>query len=279
MSSPVTPAPPYAIELLRDGRVAAVSADTNATVHRLERGSARFTVSPCSSDCQQDPEFVVLAANVRVVLAADARMDGAGAQFEVGLEEDEQGPAAVDVWVVRGRVAVEHAASAQSMGAGEHRRIALRARPALERAESPRANRKARKRPPAKRPAPAGKEDARALFARAREADRTGDFATARAQYEKLLRAFPKDPRAGLAAYEIGRILMDRKGDLAGAARQLERSLRIAPKGPIADDATARLVRLYERRGQSKRCHELRARYLREFPAGRHRQEVARRCP
>ena len=219
-AGPATPPLPYSIELLQDGRVAAVPTDAGVTVHRLERGAARFEVAPCAGSCGERPDFVVLARTVRVTVAASESVDDAGPQFEVVLETDEQGPAAVHVSVIHGQVGVRHGRSDRVLRAGDDLRVSL---------HDPRAGSSRRAspgRPSAGRGVVAKQDDAAALFARARRADRAGDLATARQHYEDLLKSFPNDPRAGLVAYEIGRILMDRKGDLAGAARQLERSRR-----------------------------------------------------
>jgi TolA-binding protein len=51
---------------------------------------------------------------------------------------------------------------------------------------------------------------------------------------------YPTDPRAAVAAFQLGRILADEIGDPAAAARAFDRARALAPNGPLAADAHAR---------------------------------------
>jgi transmembrane sensor len=117
-----------------------------------------------------------------------------------------------------------------------------------------------------------------ALFEQARSAQASGDLAEAVVLYERLLARHPRDIRASLAAFELGRVRMDRLGDLRAAARDFDRARRLSPRSPLSDDATARLVRIHERLGQTAECQRYRRIYLQRFATGRHRGEVEGRC-
>jgi TolA-binding protein len=122
---------------------------------------------------------------------------------------------------------------------------------------------------------PAG---ARELLEEANEYRREGRLAEAARSYESLLARHPNDGRAGLAAFELGRLRMDRLGDLPGAIQALERAMTLAPGSGFREDAMARLVTAYGRSGNNARCTRARDAYLKRYPEGVHRQTVAKQC-
>jgi len=124
----------------------------------------------------------------------------------------------------------------------------------------------------------AGAPDAAALIARAKDAARAGDPGGAAQAYEALLRAHPRDPRASLAAFELGRLRMDRLGDRPGAVRAFRRALTLGRASPLRQDALRRLVELYDTLGNDQACRRMRERYLADHPDGRYAREVGRRC-
>jgi TolA-binding protein len=134
--------------------------------------------------------------------------------------------------------------------------------------------------PPERRTSVAETPDAlaRELLEEANAFRRSGDAQRAAGAYDELLRRFPNDGRAGLAAFELGRLRMDRLGDMSGAARALERAVVLAPGSGFREDAMARLVTAYAALGDSAGCSRARGRYLSSFPEGVHRQAVAGRC-
>jgi len=119
---------------------------------------------------------------------------------------------------------------------------------------------------------------ARDLLDLANQARREGDARAAADAYAQLLRKFPGDSRAGLAAFELGRLRMDRLNDLPGAAQALERAVALAPGSGFREDATARLVLVYTSLGRSADCERARAQYLAAFPTGLRRSAVERGC-
>jgi TolA-binding protein len=120
--------------------------------------------------------------------------------------------------------------------------------------------------------------NARELLDAANTARRNGDARTAADEYGQLLRKFPNDGRAGLAAFELGRLRMDRLGDLAGAMQALERAVQLAPGSGFREDAMARLVTAYQASGRAADCARSREAYLAAYPTGVHRDAVSRGC-
>jgi TolA-binding protein len=120
--------------------------------------------------------------------------------------------------------------------------------------------------------------DARELLEQASGLWREGRVREAAQSYQTLLSTYPRDPRAGLAAFELGRLRMDRLGDLAGAVRALERAVALAPGSSFREDALARLVTAYAGVHNRAGCERTRDQYLREFPAGVRRRSVAAAC-
>lgn len=121
-------------------------------------------------------------------------------------------------------------------------------------------------------------EDAMALFSAAQAARRGGRPDHAAALFAELVEQHPDDPRAGLAAFELGRIRLDVMHDTRGSIEALERALALAPRGGFREDALARLVVLYDRTGAHARCREARSRYLADHPDGVHVTEVGSLC-
>ena len=71
---------------------------------------------------------------------------------------------------------------------------------------------------------------------------RAGRMREAADAYAALLASYPDDARAGLSAFELGRIRMDALDDEAGAIEALERSLAAGTAASFHEDALARIV-------------------------------------
>ncbi len=133
---------------------------------------------------------------------------------------------------------------------------------------------------PAGKPHPAARAarpaaDARALFEQARSQWRAGKMAEAAQTYQALLATHPRDPRAGLAAFELGRLRMDRLNDLPGAVQALEQAVALAPGAELREDALARLVAAAAGAHDHARCARARTRYLTDYPSGVHHRTVS----
>ena len=116
------------------------------------------------------------------------------------------------------------------------------------------------------------------LLQTANEARLAGHPKEAAAAFDALRRRFRSDPRAGLAAFELGRLRLDSLGDPAGAAEALSDAIALAPSGPFREDADARLVQAYDRMHDA-RCSTARQTYLARYPNGVHSADVTARCP
>lgn len=123
-----------------------------------------------------------------------------------------------------------------------------------------------------------GPSPAKLLWDAAGEARRAGDAARAAELYAKLLAEHSSDGRAGLAAFELGRLRMDRLGDMPGAVLALQRAVSQSAGASFREDAMARLVRAYRASGATAKCERTRAAYMRDYPNGVHWSSIQRAC-
>ena len=121
-------------------------------------------------------------------------------------------------------------------------------------------------------------EEALLLFEQGNAARRLGRLREAAEIYAELVARYPRDRRAALSAFELGRIRMDSLGDVKGATEALERALKLDARRAFAEDALARLVLAQETLGDRKACESARSRYLSRYPDGIHSQHVTTRC-
>ncbi|HVK88076.1 MAG TPA: hypothetical protein VM513_28345, partial [Kofleriaceae bacterium] len=77
------------------------------------------------------------------------------------------------------------------------------------------------------------------------------------------------DPRAPLAAFTLGRVMLEQLGRPADAADAFARAADLAPDGPLAEDAAARQVEARSRAGDAREAKRLAIEYLRRYPHGR----------
>ncbi len=89
------------------------------------------------------------------------------------------------------------------------------------------------------------------------------------APLKQLLAQFPKDGRAPLAAFTLGRVLLDQLSQPAAAAEAFARARALDPKGPLAEDALARNVGAAALSGNRDEATRLATEYLALFPEGR----------
>ncbi len=81
---------------------------------------------------------------------------------------------------------------------------------------------------------------------------------------------FPRDKRAPLAAFTLGRVLLEDLGQPARAADAFRRAQQLAPRSPLASDALAREVEAAQRAGQGERAHQVARKYVELYPDGPH---------
>jgi transmembrane sensor len=91
---------------------------------------------------------------------------------------------------------------------------------------------------------------------------------------ERVVRAHASDPRAGLAAFTLGRVLLDELGRPGEAADAFARAR--AAGGPLAEDALAREVEAASRAGDITRSRELAREYQARYPKGRRAKAVSK---
>jgi transmembrane sensor len=241
----------------------------------VERGEVRFDVRH-----QDARAFVVHAAGVDVV--------DRGTRFVVDVEGN-----GVRVAVESGRVDIARAGASQPvtvLGAGESWTSGSR--------ESPTASNEPASAPAVPTEAPTTTQAAgnagvgspsttgasstpgpRELLQAGKTARLNGHPREAAAAFDTLRRRFPDDPRAGLAAFELGRLRLDALGDPAGAAEALSDSIALSPGASFREDAEARLVEAFDRTHDAGRCAAARKAYLARHPNGVHAADVASRCP
>lgn len=135
--------------------------------------------------------------------------------------------------------------------------------------------------PSAGQPAPlpsAPVVDALKLFETASAARRAGNALAAANAYAALLKQFPGDERAGVAALELGRLRMDSLRDYPAAAAAFRRAFAAAPSDGIREDALARLVEVLDRMHDQAGCLAEQKRYQARYPSGIHAASVRARC-
>lgn len=126
---------------------------------------------------------------------------------------------------------------------------------------------------------PAARDRAAArIFERANLARRAGRMRDAADAYAELLARHPGDARAGLSAFELGRIRMDALGDPRGAIDALERAAAAGAAASFHEDALARMVVAYDAEGRREACRKARERYLDRYPSGVHAHALRARC-
>lgn len=120
-------------------------------------------------------------------------------------------------------------------------------------------------------------ESPKELFAKAMEARSKGQSHEAASALDSLRKRHRSDARAGLAAFELGRLRLDTLNEPAGAAEAFADAMALSPNGPFREDAEARRVEALER-AHDGRCAKAKAAYLERFPTGLHVKTVSARC-
>ncbi len=266
---------------LIDGSSLKLDHASRVEVAKSGPGGVRLKLKRGRIDCDVKPRkgspFVVVADGVEVRVV--------GTRFSVATQRDAESHR-VEVHVQRGVVEVRARGSSAEvvrLPAGRSWSQVIRTGPAErvkqdERAAEPAA-------PPASAEVPKVRESTekpaegpRELLEEANQLRREGRVRQAAERYEMLLNKYGSDPRAGLAAFELGRLRMDRFGDTKGAIAALEKAMALAPGSGFREDALARVVTAQARSGNRAGCIRARERYLKSYPKGVHRQAVLDQC-
>ena len=120
--------------------------------------------------------------------------------------------------------------------------------------------------------------DASKLFDAARAARAAGDVNGAARSYSMLLKQFPGDERAGVAALELGRLRMDALHAYRSAAEAFRSAIAAAPNEGVREDALARLVDALDAMHETDSCRKERRHYLERYPRGLSASHVAHAC-
>lgn len=88
------------------------------------------------------------------------------------------------------------------------------------------------------------------------------------APLRRVLEAFASDPRAPLAAFTLGRVLLEDLGDPRSAAEAFATTRRLDTSTPLAENALAREVEAWFRAGESERARRAAEDFERLFPNG-----------
>jgi transmembrane sensor len=215
----------------------------------LERGGATFEVV-------RDPSrrFRVEAGDVAVeVLGTRFSVERLGERARVAVE--------------RGRVRVSWPAGAVELGAGESGIYPPEAPPADWRRLADDGDFDGAHRA-LERPGIILHDEPAELLAAADVARLSHHPSEALAPLAQVADGHPRDPRAPLAAFTLGRVLLDELGRPREAAQAFAHARALAPQGALAADALAREVEAWSRAGEPGRAREKALEYLRLDPHG-----------
>lgn len=265
-SEPATHRAPEILSLRDRSRALALEAGTQLSVEedapervhlRLDRGRARFEVTR-----RPERSFSVRAGSVTVSVV--------GTTFGVEVVADRVG------------VSVESGAVEVDWGVGQKRLLGGESGwfpPLVTSAErEPEASEPSRSAPASPEP-PAGSDrdpttSAQSLLAAVDASRSRGQPGRAVELLRQILRDYPDDPRAPLAAFTLGRVLFNELGRPREAAAAFRQVRTKAPSSQFAEDALAREVEAWDRASERERARSLAAEYLERYPAGRHARRV-----
>ena len=210
----------------------------------LGRGSGRFEVAP-----RPERTFSVQAGDVTITVV--------GTVFSVE----------------RGAVRVEWDLGSRLLTQGERGwfpPLAAVAEPRPTEARRPVvAAGKAKREGAAASPVPARPESAEELLLAADSMRMAGHPDRGAELLRRILREHHDDPRAPLAAFTLGRVLLMELGQPQAAAAAFAEVRRLSPDGAFAEDALAREVEAWSKAGRAEQAQARAREYLRLYPGGR----------
>jgi transmembrane sensor len=119
-------------------------------------------------------------------------------------------------------------------------------------------------------------DDVEELLLAADAARLSGHAAQAVPFLQRVSERHTDDPRAPLAAFTLGGVLMNQLGRPREAEAAYARARSLAPEGSLAQDALARQVEAAHRADDASRARTLALEYLARYPDGRRAQAVRR---
>jgi transmembrane sensor len=220
----------------------------------LEAGTAHF-------------EVVSKPRRVFRVNAGAATVEVVGTSFRVARKQSRS-----EVTVDRGRVIVSWHGGSRMLNQGE--RGTFPPEDALTSSTEAAVPATAVRDTPSVRSEPAGAE---ALFASADKARKEGRPDQALGFLKAITDRHPGDPRAPLAAFTRGRVLLESLGRPREAAQAFAQARGLSGKrSALAEDALAREVEAYARAGESGLAHDRAELYRRNYPKGLRLNQVIR---
>jgi transmembrane sensor len=252
---------------LADGSVATpLNAETQLKV--LEDSARRVSIDLVRGHGR----FEVVPAHARPfeVRAGDVTVHVVGTIFTVERVADRVG-----VVVERGAVRVRWALGEKEVSAGDSGwfpPLQIKSDPETQAVPRPPETSRLNRSP--SMPIAGGDEVAEDLLAAADTARLAGRPGDAVLLLRRLLRGRGRDPRAPLAAFTLGRVLMMEMDRPREAAAAFAAARTLAPGGPFAEDALAREVEAWSKAGDRAAAGKRAREYLRVFPMGRRTNEV-----
>lgn len=249
---------------------------------RLPRGRARFEVAP-----QKSRAFRVLCDDVIV------RVIGTG--FEIVRDGERS-----HVRVLHGRVEVSWLGGSSELGAGEAGWFPREPSAAPSEAAAAASSAAQEKPAPRERPRAASwrqhaeqgefqeayralerdrarvSDDVEELLLAADAARLSGHAAEAVPYLQRVVERHPSDPRAPLAAFTLGGVLMNQLGRPREAEAAYARARSMSPSSALSQDALARQVEAAHRASDAASARALALEYLERYPDGRRVQAVRR---
>jgi transmembrane sensor len=216
----------------------------------FEGGSSHFDVQP-----NPQRSFVVASGDVRIIVL--------GTSFTLERSEER-----TRVSVDRGRVRVEWPQGTRELSAGEAGWFPPE--PWKELAERGDYQRAYRELAPKK---PAVRDEAAELLMAADVSRLSGHDEDAVPFLSRIVERHPRDPRAPLAAFTLGRVLVD-LGRHREAARGFADARRLDPQGSLAEDAFVREIEAWSRAGERDTAERRGEEYFSRFPDGRRADDV-----
>ncbi len=120
---------------------------------------------------------------------------------------------------------------------------------------------------------------ARELFSRADSARSARRHEEAASYLAQLVRRFPRDPRAPLAAFQLGRIRLLTLHQHEAAIQAFSFVLEHPTRSPFFEDAAAARVEAADKLGDLARCVAWRDRFIEAHPRSASAERVRRMCP
>ncbi len=112
------------------------------------------------------------------------------------------------------------------------------------------------------------------LWAKSDAARRSGQDVAAIRALATLVNEHAEDPRAALAAFTLGRLLVDSNRQHTTAARAFAKARKLAPNGPLVEDALFREIEAWYAANDKRRVKKRSEKYVRLFPKGRYRRQI-----